>query len=57
MEALSNILQPYKAIVGTVAAVVTIGQMFSGSFICYDIYKQKSTQGIGVIVFIGGMVM
>ncbi|XP_022125275.1 sugar transporter SWEET1 [Pieris rapae] len=57
MEALSNILQPYKAIVGTVAAVVTIGQMFSGSFLCYDIYKQKSTKGVGIMPFIGGLVM
>ncbi|CAG4906849.1 sugar transporter SWEET1-like [Colias croceus] len=57
MEALSNALQPYKSIVGTVAAVVTIGQMFSGSFLCYDIYKQKNTKGIGIMPFAGGLIM
>ncbi|XP_038215336.1 sugar transporter SWEET1-like [Zerene cesonia] len=57
MEALSNILQPYKSIVGTVAAVVTIGQMFSGSFLCYDIYKQRSTKGIGIMPFAGGLII
>ncbi|CAB3234751.1 unnamed protein product [Arctia plantaginis] len=57
MDALADILQPYKEIVGNVAAIVTIGQMFSGTFICYDIYKQKGTKGIGMVPFLGGIVL
>lgn len=57
MEALADVLQPYKDLVGTVAAVVTIGQMFSGSFICWDIYKQGNTRGIGIVPFLGGIIM
>lgn len=57
MDALADILQPYKEIVGSIAAFVTIGQMFSGSFICWDIYKQGSTRGIGIMPFLGGVVM
>ncbi|XP_017778345.1 PREDICTED: sugar transporter SWEET1 [Nicrophorus vespilloides] len=57
MEALSNLLQPYKEEVGVTASVVTILQFFSGTFICYDIYKRKSTNGIGALPFIGGVVI
>ncbi|XP_068629752.1 sugar transporter SWEET1 [Battus philenor] len=57
MEVISDMLQPYKELVGSVAAIVTIGQMFSGSFICYDIYKQGNTRGISVAPFLGGVVM
>ncbi|XP_013138932.1 PREDICTED: sugar transporter SWEET1-like [Papilio polytes] len=57
MEALSDVMQPYKELVGSVAAIVTIGQMFSGSFICYDVYKQGSTRGITIAPFLGGVVM
>ncbi|KAM3961765.1 sugar transporter SWEET1 [Aphomia sociella] len=57
MDALADILQPYKELVGTIAAIVTIGQMFSGSFICWDIYKQGNTRGISVTPFLGGLIM
>ncbi|XP_047988802.1 LOW QUALITY PROTEIN: sugar transporter SWEET1 [Leguminivora glycinivorella] len=57
MEALSNALQPYKEIVGTVAAIVTMGQMFSGVFMCWDIYKQKDTKSVPLMAFSGGLVM
>ncbi|XP_026742847.1 sugar transporter SWEET1 [Trichoplusia ni] len=56
-EVLADVLQPYKDLVGNIAAIVTVGQMFSGSFICWDIYKQKSTAGIGIMPFLGGIVM
>ncbi|XP_050498588.1 sugar transporter SWEET1 [Diabrotica virgifera virgifera] len=55
MEALSNILQPYKNVVGQTASIVTIAQFFSGAFICKDIYKKKSTAGIQAVPFIGGI--
>lgn len=57
MEVLSNTLQPYKEVVGTVAGVVTIGQMFSGSIMCYDIYKQGTTGSVGIMPFLGGLIM
>ncbi|KAL0841721.1 hypothetical protein ABMA28_013993 [Loxostege sticticalis] len=57
MDALADVLQPYKELIGSVAAVVTIGQMFSGSFLCWDIYKQGSTRGMTIIPFLGGVVM
>ncbi|CAH0718732.1 unnamed protein product, partial [Brenthis ino] len=31
--------------------------MFSGAFICLDIYKQGSTKGIGIMPFLGGLIM
>lgn len=57
MDALADVLQPYKELIGSVAAIVTIGQMFSGSFLCWDIYKQGSTRGMTIIPFLGGVVM
>ncbi|XP_045446013.1 sugar transporter SWEET1 [Melitaea cinxia] len=57
MDALGDLLLPYKEPVAMVARIVTIGQMFSGSFLCYDIYKQGSTDGVSIIGFLGGLVM
>ncbi|XP_044734441.1 sugar transporter SWEET1 [Chrysoperla carnea] len=57
MEALSEILQPYKDVVGLVASVLTIGQFFSGVLICKEIYDAKSTQGKSAMPFIGGTVL
>lgn len=54
---MSILLQPYKEPVGTVAGVVTIAQFFSGAFICKDIYKKGSTDGISSNPFVGGIVM
>ncbi|ERL94201.1 hypothetical protein D910_11482 [Dendroctonus ponderosae] len=55
MEALSQSLQPYKELVGSVASYVTIAQFFSGAFVCKDIYKKGSTQGCSPMPFIGGV--
>ncbi|CAG9783438.1 unnamed protein product [Diatraea saccharalis] len=57
MEALADILQPFKALIGSITSFVTIAQMFSGSFLCWDIYKQGSTRGVGIMPFLGGLVM
>lgn len=57
MDLLADVLQPYKELVGQVAAIVTIGQMGSGGFICWDIYKQGNTKGIGIMPFVGGLIM
>ncbi|KOB67930.1 Sugar transporter SWEET, partial [Operophtera brumata] len=53
MDALADVLQPYKELVGKVAAAVTMAQMGSGGFICWDIYKQGNTNNIGIIPFLG----
>lgn len=57
MQALSNSLQPYKEIVGQIASIVTIGQFFSGAFVCKNIYKKGSTGEIPATPFVGGIVM
>ncbi|XP_051157394.1 sugar transporter SWEET1 [Leptopilina boulardi] len=50
-------LEDYKDIVGTSAAISTVGQMLAGVLICKDIYKRKSSQNIDPMPFIGGMGM
>lgn len=57
MEDLSESLQPYKGIIGTTASIVTIGQFFSGSVICRDIYNSKSTKGTPAMPFVGGIIL
>lgn len=57
MQALSNSLQPYKDIVGQTASIVTIGQFFSGAFVCKDIYKKGTPGEIPATPFVGGIVM
>ncbi|XP_045491496.1 sugar transporter SWEET1-like [Colias croceus] len=57
MEALSNLLQPYKHIVAKMAETVTMLQMFSGVFMCWDIYKKKSTKGTDVMAFLIGLII
>lgn len=54
MESLSRALQPYKELVGNVAAFVTVLQMFSGCFVCNDIRKKGSSDGFSPMPFIGG---
>ncbi|GLV41916.1 uncharacterized protein CBL_00378 [Carabus blaptoides fortunei] len=57
MEALSEFLQGYKDIVGSIASIVTIGQFLAGGFICKDIYKKGHTEGISSNPFVGGIVI
>lgn len=57
MESLSRALSPYKDLVGQVAGIVTIGQFFSGAFVCKDIYKKGSTDGTPSLPFVGGVVV
>lgn len=54
MESLSHALQPYKELVGNVAAIVTVLQMFSGGFVCNDIRKKGTSDGFSPMPFIGG---
>lgn len=57
LDLMADVLQPYKDLVGTIAVIVTTAQMGSGSFICWDIYKQGNTRGIGIMPFAGGIIM
>uniref|UniRef100_A0A182NSS6 Sugar transporter SWEET1 n=1 Tax=Anopheles dirus TaxID=7168 RepID=A0A182NSS6_9DIPT len=54
MEAISQALQPYKEVVGMAAGVLTVGQMFSGCFVCNDIRKKGTTDGFSAMPFVGG---
>lgn len=56
-ETLSLYLQPYKELIGSAASFVTVGQFLSGAFICKDVYKKGSTDGIPSNPFVGGFVM
>lgn len=50
-------LEDYKDIVSTTASITTIGQFFSGVFICKDIIKSGSTHNVSVMPFLGGTAM
>lgn len=50
-------LEDYKDIVGTSAAISTVGQMLAGVLICKDIYFKKSTKNVDPMPFIGGLGM
>lgn len=54
LEALSEVLQPYKELVGNAAAIVTVLQMFSGCFVCNDIRRKGTSEGFSPMPFIGG---
>uniref|UniRef100_A0A1B6GRM6 Sugar transporter SWEET1 n=1 Tax=Cuerna arida TaxID=1464854 RepID=A0A1B6GRM6_9HEMI len=51
------VLAEYKELVGTAAAVTTIGQFLSPIFICKKIVKNDSAKGMDPMPFIGGMAM
>lgn len=55
MESVSQILEPYRDIVGEIATYVTIAQFFSSVPLCRDIYKKGSTKGFVATPFIGGL--
>ncbi|CAH0718730.1 unnamed protein product, partial [Brenthis ino] len=57
MEVLGDILQPYKDPVAIITRIVTMSQMFSGAFVCLEIYKQGSTKEMGIMHFLGGLMM
>ncbi|XP_001864800.2 sugar transporter SWEET1 [Culex quinquefasciatus] len=54
LDALSEVLQPYKELVGNAAAIVTVLQMFSGCFVCNDIRRKGTSSGFSPMPFIGG---
>ncbi|XP_046678612.1 sugar transporter SWEET1 [Homalodisca vitripennis] len=51
------VLAQYKELVGTAAAVTTIGQFLSPLFVCKKIVKNGSAKGMDPMPFIGGMAM
>lgn len=57
MDHLSEILQPYKAVVGKAAEVVTILQMFSGVTMCNDIRKAGKSDEFPIMPFLAGAVL
>lgn len=57
MERISEILQPYKEIIGQVAGIVTFGQMLSAVFMLNDVRKKGTTRGASIVPFLGGIVL
>ncbi|XP_055300773.1 sugar transporter SWEET1-like [Sitodiplosis mosellana] len=57
MESFAVLLEPYKDKIATSAATVTYLHLLSGSVICNDIRKQKSTDGFSVMPFVAGCVI
>ncbi|KAJ6636495.1 Sugar transporter SWEET1 [Pseudolycoriella hygida] len=57
MEQISTLLQPYKAIIGDIAGIVTALQMLSGAFLCNDIRKKGSATEFSSIPFLGGLIL
>lgn len=57
MDRLSEILQPYKAVVGKSAEVVTMLQMFSGVTMCNDIRKAGKADDFPFMPFLAGAVL
>lgn len=57
MDRLSAALQPYKAVVGKSAEVVTILQMFSGATMCMDIRKAGKSDAFPFMPFLAGAVL
>ncbi|XP_071446567.1 sugar transporter SWEET1 [Hetaerina americana] len=49
--------EEYRDIVGTVASITTIGQFFSGIFICRDIARKGNTEDVPITPFLGGVVV
>lgn len=56
MEALAVTLEPYKDRIGMCAAIITVGQFFSGVLVINDIRKRGSTEGFSAGPFLGGTV-
>jgi len=57
MDKLSYILKPFKDEIALAAVVFTVIQFFSGTLVCYDFIKKKTTKGISIIPFLGGVVL
>uniref|UniRef100_U5ESW2 Sugar transporter SWEET n=1 Tax=Corethrella appendiculata TaxID=1370023 RepID=U5ESW2_9DIPT len=57
METFTEILAPHKEIIASVAGTLTVGQMFSGAFVCNDIRKKGSTKDFSVMPFLGGIIL
>lgn len=48
-------LEDYKGIVAATASIVTVGQFFSGVFVCKDIVKKGNTRNVQLEPFVGGL--
>ncbi|XP_031632133.1 sugar transporter SWEET1-like [Contarinia nasturtii] len=57
MESFAVLLEPYKDLISSSAAIVTYLHQLSGLAICNDIRKQKSTVGFSILPFLAGTVI
>lgn len=57
MESFAVFLQPYKALIGTVASYASSIHRLTGVAVCYSIYKQKSSSGTSLKPFLAGSIL
>lgn len=57
MDALGDLLEPYSAVIGQVAGIVTTLQFLSGFFLLNDIRKRGCSDVYPVAPFLGGIVL
>lgn len=58
MNIATQLLEPYKEVIGQVCGIVSIGQMLSGAFLLNDIRKRgKTGADDSVVPFLGGAVL
>ncbi|XP_063705841.1 sugar transporter SWEET1 [Culicoides brevitarsis] len=57
LEPLTDLLAPYKDVVGAACGLLTILQFFSGSLVCNDIRKKGSAAGFPLIPLLGLVVL
>lgn len=50
-------LEDFKDIVATSASITTMGHMLAGTFICKDIFRKGTSQGVDPMPFVGGVGM
>lgn len=57
LEPLSELVSPYKDVVGAACGILTLLQFFAGSFMCNDIRKKGSAEGFPLVPLLGLVVL
>ena len=57
MEQVAQLLDPFADYIGGAASFYTSLHFLSGSLVCYQIFKKKSTAEFSIIPFLGGLIM
>lgn len=57
IDTISNVLEPYKIIIGAAAGIVTVLQMFSGIPVLLGFKRRGTTAGFPVMPFLVRVVL